>query len=54
MEKIFPLKLDENLYELLTKAAFATKKSKQQYCLDIITKEAFKDSQNVIIKKESE
>lgn len=53
MEKKFPLRLDDEMQELLTKAAFATEKSKHQYCLDVIRKEALKDSQKIIIKKEN-
>lgn len=54
MKKKFPLTLDEEMQELISKAAFATKKSKHQYCLDAIRREALKDSKRIIIKKESD
>ncbi len=54
MKKKFPLSLDEEMYELIKTAAFITNKSKHQYCLDAIKKEAKKDSQKVIIKTRSE
>ena len=47
-KKIFPLRLDPQLSEQLTNAAFATKKSKHQYCLDVIRREAEKDCVKII------
>jgi uncharacterized protein (DUF1778 family) len=52
--KKFPLTLDEKLYKLISKAAFATGKSKHQYCLDTIRKQALIDSQKIIIKREDD
>lgn len=43
----FPLRLPEDLHELLHRAAFAVGKSKHQYCLDAIRKEAERDAKGV-------
>ena len=43
----FPLRLPLELHDILHKAAFATGKSKHQYCLDAIRKEAERDAQGV-------
>lgn len=47
--KNFQVKLSDELHEMLHKAAFATGKSKHQYILDAIRKEAERDSQSVQI-----
>lgn len=46
----FPLRLDTELHELLTNAAFLSKKSKHQFCVDAIRKEAEKVAKNVQIQ----
>ena len=46
----FPLRLTPELHELLHRAAFAVGKSKHQYCVDAIRKEAERDAQCVQIK----
>jgi uncharacterized protein (DUF1778 family) len=43
----FPLRLPRDLHEFLHKAAFVTGKSKHQYCLDAIRKEAVQDAKGV-------
>ena len=52
MKKKFPLTLDEKMYDLIKHAAFITDKSKQQYCLDAIKKEAREDLKSNLKKKE--
>jgi uncharacterized protein (DUF1778 family) len=46
----FPLRLAPELHDLLHRAAFATGKSKHQYCIDAIRKEAERDAQDVQIQ----
>jgi len=46
----FPLRLTPELHDLLHRAAFAVGKSKHQYCVDAIRKEAERDAQNVQIQ----
>jgi len=46
----FPLRLTPDFHDLLHRAAFATGKSKNQYCIDAIRKEAERDAQNVQIR----
>ena len=43
----FPLRLTPDFHDLLHRAAFATGKSKHQYCIDAIRKEAERDAQEV-------
>lgn len=43
----FQLRIPPELHGLLHRAAFATGKSKHQYCLDAIRKEAERDAQGV-------
>lgn len=45
----FQLRIPPDLHGLLHRAAFATGKSKHQYCLDAIRKEAERDAQGVQI-----
>ncbi len=45
----FQLRIPPELHGLLHRAAFATGKSKHQYCLDAIRKEAAQDAQGVQI-----
>ena len=45
----FQLRIPPELHGLLHRAAFATGKSKHQYCLDAIRKEAERDAQGVQI-----
>lgn len=47
--KSFPLTLPTDLHELLSRAAFATGKSKHQYCLDAIRECAERDARRVVI-----
>ncbi len=47
--KNFQVKLSDELHEMLHKAAFVTGKSKHQYILDAIRKEAEKDAQSIQI-----
>lgn len=47
--KNFQVKLSDELHELLHKAAFATGKSKHQYILDAIRREAERDAKSVQI-----
>lgn len=47
--KVFPIRLNDELHELLTNAAFLKKKSKHQFCVDAIRKEAEKVAKNVQI-----
>jgi uncharacterized protein (DUF1778 family) len=53
MEKkiIFPLRLTDEMHELITKAAFVTGKSKHQYCIDAIRKVVEKDAEGVQISR---
>ena len=46
----FPLRLTPDFHDLLHRAAFATGKSKHQYCIDAIRKEAERDAQGVQIQ----
>lgn len=46
----FPLRLTPDFHDLLHRAAFATGKSKHQYCIDAIRKEAERDAQDVQIQ----
>ena len=46
----FPLRLTPELHDLLHRAAFATGKSKHQYCIDAIRKETEHDAQGVQIQ----
>ena len=50
----FPLRLTDELHELITNAAFLTKKSKHQFCIDAIAKEAEKIAKNIQISSVSE
>ena len=43
----FQLRIPPDLHALLHRAAFAIGKSKHQYCLDAIRKEAVRDAQGV-------
>ena len=45
----FPLRLTNELHELITIAAFLSKKSKHQFCIDAIKKEAEKIAKDVQI-----
>ena len=45
----FQLRIPPELHGFLHRAAFATGKSKHQYCLDAIGKEAVRDAQGVQI-----
>lgn len=45
----FQLRIPPGLHGLLHRAAFAVGKSKHQYCLDAIRKEAERDAQGVQI-----
>ena len=46
----FPLRLTPELHDLLHRAAFAVGKSKHQYCVDAIRKEAERYAQGVQIQ----
>lgn len=50
---VFPLRLDDKMQELISKASFVTSKSKHQYCLDAIKEKALIDSQKIIIKEDN-
>lgn len=45
----FPLRLPLELHDILHKAAFVTGRSKHQYCLEAIRKEAERDAQSIQI-----
>ena len=45
----FPLRLNDELHELITNAAFLSKKSKHQFCIDAIRKEAEKIAKGIQI-----
>lgn len=47
--KRFPLTLPAELHDLLGRAAFATGKSKHQYCLDAIRTCAERDAARVVV-----
>jgi len=47
--KSFPLALPKDLHDLLSRAAFATGKSRHQYCLDAIRECAERDASRVIV-----